>query len=344
MADFTSGFWSVYISVGTIASLLACAVLLLFTSSKVVAKDPSGETETTGHVWDETLGEFNNPLPRWWMWLFYLTIFFSLGYLYLYPGLGSFPGSLAWTSSGQYSDEVKKADSEFGPLFAQYLAKDLKTVAGDPQAREIGGRLFLTYCAQCHGSDARGSKGFPNLTDADWLHGGTPEVIKASIMDGRNGVMPPMGAALGGDDEVRNVANYVLSLSGAAHDSLAAAQGKPKFVVCGACHGSDGRGNPALGAPNLTDKIWLYGGGVENVMEAINKGRNNQMPAQKEFLGAAKVHLLAAYVYGLGGGDAGSAAPVPAAPAALAASAASAAPATPATSMPAPAPAPAATK
>ena len=331
MADFTSGFWSIYISVATIAGLLMCLLLLYFTSSQVVQKDPSGKTQTTGHSWDGDLGEYNNPLPRWWMWLFYLTIFFSLGYLYLYPGLGSFKGSLAWSSAGEYAEEMKKAEADYGPLFAQYMAQDLKAVAADPKARDIGGRLFLNYCAQCHGSDARGAKGFPNLTDRDWLYGGAPEVIKASIMEGRNGVMPPMGATLGGDDDVRNVANYVLSLSGSAHDSIRAAQGKAKFGVCAACHGADGRGNPALGAPNLTDKIWLYGGGVENVVETITKGRNNVMPAHKDFLGEAKVQLLAAYVYGLGGGDASAAAPAPAAtapaPAAAAPVPAAAAPA-----------------
>ena len=176
-------------------------------------------------------------------------------------------------------------------------------MSADPQAREIGSRLFLTYCAQCHGSDARGSKGFPNLTDGDWLYGGAPEVIKASILTGRNGVMPPMAAALGGDADVKNVANYVLSLSGAAHDSLAAQQGKSKFGACAACHGQEGKGNPALGAPNLTDKVWLYGGSIDAIVETINKGRANLMPAHQEFLGEAKVHLLAAYVYGLGGGQ-----------------------------------------
>jgi cytochrome c oxidase cbb3-type subunit 3 len=233
--------------------------------------------------------------------------------------LGGFKGNLAWSSAGQYADEVKKAEAEFGPLFAQYLAKDLKTVSADPQAKEMGSRLFLTYCAQCHGSDARGSKGFPNLTDRDWLYGGAPETIKASILEGRNGVMPPMGAAVGGDDDVKNVANYVLSLSGSAHDSIRAAQGKAKFGACAACHGPEGKGNPALGAPNLTDKTWLYGGSVDTIAETINKGRNNLMPAHKEFLGEAKVHLLAAYVWGLGGGEQGapaagaaSAAPVPA--------------------------------
>ena len=289
-------------------------MLLFFTSSKVVPKDPTGQTETTGHTWDETLGEYNNPLPRWWMWMFYITVFFALAYLFLYPGLGSFRGNLAWSSAGQYADEVKKADAEYGPLFAQFLAKDVKTVSADPQAREIGSRLFLTYCAQCHGSDARGSKGFPNLADGDWLYGGTPDAIKTSILAGRNGVMPPMAAAVGSDADVKNVANYVLSLSGAAHDSLAAQQGKEKFGACAACHGADGKGNVAMGAPNLTDKVWLHGGGIDAITEMINKGRNNLMPAHKDFLGEAKVHLLAAYVFGLGGGQ--SAPPAPAAAAA----------------------------
>ena len=323
MADFTSGFWSIYISAATVIALVICLVLLFFTSSKVVPKDPTGQTETTGHTWDETLGEYNNPLPRWWMWMFYLTVFFALAYLFLYPGLGNFKGNLAWSSAGQYADEVKKADAEYGPLFAQFLAKDVKTVSADPQAKEIGSRLFLTYCAQCHGSDARGSKGFPNLTDSDWLYGGTPDAIKTSILGGRNGVMPPMAAAVGSDSDVKNVANYVLSLSGAAHDSLAAQQGKEKFGACAACHGAEGKGNVAMGAPNLTDKVWLHGGGIDTIMETINKGRNNLMPAHKDFLGEAKVHLLAAYVFGLGGGQ--DAAPAPAAAAAPPAAASEAA-------------------
>ncbi|MFN0164425.1 MAG: cytochrome-c oxidase, cbb3-type subunit III [Burkholderiales bacterium] len=314
MADFTSGFWSGYIAIGTIVSLLFCIVLLIFTSSRTVIRDEKGNIQTSGHVWDEDLTEYNNPLPRWWMWLFYITIFFSLIYLYLYPGLGGFTGSLAWSSTGQYAEEVKKAEAESRPLFAKFLAKDAATLATDPQAREIGARLFLNYCAQCHGSDARGSKGFPNLTDRDWMWGGTPEAIKTSILAGRNGVMPPMAAALGGEEEVKNVANYTLSLSGAAHDSIAAQKGRAKFAVCAACHGADGRGNPALGAPNLTDKIWLYGGGVAAVTESIVKGRDNMMPAHREFLGEAKVHLLTAWVFGLGGGEA-PAAPAAAAPA-----------------------------
>ncbi len=299
MADFVSEFWNVYVAAITVISILACIALLWSLSTRRVVKDAQGQTVTSGHVWDEDITELNNPLPRWWMWLFYLTIFFSVGYLFLYPGLGSFKGNLAWSSAGEHSEEMAKAEAEYGPLFKQFLAKDLKAVAADPQARAIGERLFLNYCAQCHGSDARGSKGFPSLADNDWLWGGTPELIKQSIMNGRNGQMPALGAALGGDEDVKNVAHYVLTLSGSAHDSIRAAQGKAKFGVCAACHGADGKGNAALGAPNLTDKVWLYGGGAENIVETISKGRNNVMPAHQEFLGDAKVHVLAAYVWSL---------------------------------------------
>jgi cytochrome c oxidase cbb3-type subunit 3 len=217
----------------------------------------------------------------------------------LYPGLGSFAGKLGWKSTGEYQAELAKADAQYGPLFDKYLHQDLKTVAADPQAHAIGERLFLTYCAQCHGSDARGNKGFPNLTDKDWLYGGAPETIKTTIMGGRNGQMPSMAAALGSDKDVENVAHYVLSLSDSTHDPIKAVFGKGKFGACAACHGADAHGNQMLGAPNLSDRIWLYGGSAETVMETIRKGRNNTMPAFKDFLGEAKVHVLAAYVWNL---------------------------------------------
>ncbi|AMP10002.1 cytochrome c oxidase, cbb3-type, subunit III [Collimonas arenae] len=301
MADFTDGFWSPYITILTILSIFGCGVLLWMQGSRKVKLEPGKDPadNTTGHVWDDDLGELNNPLPRWWMWLFYLTIVFGLVYLVLYPGLGSYAGQLGWKSSSAYQDELKKADADYGPMFNKYLHQDLKTVAADPQAHAIGERLFLTYCAQCHGSDARGNKGFPNLTDQDWLHGGEPETIKITIMEGRHGVMPPMGAALGGDKDVENVAHYVLSLSGSNHDPIKAVFGKPKFSVCMGCHGPGGGGNQVIGAPNLTDKIWLYGGSVDTIMETIRKGRDNTMPSFKDFLGEPKVHVLAAYVWSL---------------------------------------------
>ncbi len=302
MADFTDGFWSIYVTVLTLLSIFGCG-LLLWVQSKgrvVVAADGDDKANTTGHSWDEGLEELNNPMPRWWMWLFYITIVFALAYLYLYPGLGTFEGKLGWKSDGQYKREMAKADADYGPLFDKYLKQDMKLVAADPQARMIGERLFLTYCAQCHGSDAGGNKGFPNLTDKDWLYGGTPEAIKTSILGGRHGQMPPMAAALGSDADVENVAHYVRSLSGMSTDPIKVVFGRPKFAgACAACHGADGKGNQALGAPNLTDKIWLHGGSEQSVMETIRKGRVSRMPDFKDFLGEAKVHVVGAYVWGL---------------------------------------------
>jgi len=293
MSDFASSFWDYYVGIITVVSIIACAVLLWSMSTRRV---PGGAT--TGHTWDEDLGELNHPLPRWWIWLFYITIVFSLIYLVLYPGLGSYAGSYQWTSTGQYEAEVKQANEQYGPLYEKYAAQDLKQVAADPKARAIGQRLFLNYCAQCHASDGGGSRGFPNLTDRDWLYGGEPESIKASILNGRNGIMPPLGSVLG-EEQTKDAVHYVLSLSGRTSDPARAARGKGKFAVCAACHGADGKGNRQLGAPDLTDSIWLYGSSEATLIETIAKGRNNVMPAHKDFLGEAKVHLLAAYVYSL---------------------------------------------
>ena len=306
MSDFSSEFWPFYVGIITLVSIVACAVLLYNCTTKPAAKGE--QVATTGHVWDGDLAEWNNPLPRWWMWMFYITIVFSLFYLALYPGLGNFAGVLGWSSQGQYDDEQKEAAALYGPLFTKYLDQDLKLVAANPAATEMGQRLFLINCAQCHGSDARGGKGFPNLTDNDWLYGGEPEAIKTSIANGRNGVMPPLGAAVGGADAVKDVANYVLSLSGRTHDELRAARGKTKFnTICIACHGPDGKGNQVVGAPNLTDGIWLYGGNEADIIRMVTNGEGassssggaSGMPAHKDKLDEAKIHLLAAYVYSL---------------------------------------------
>jgi len=303
MSDFTSGGWSLYVAVLTLVSVIGCAVFLKITSVK---RDGAvDKIDTMGHTWDGDLAEYNNPMPKWWMWLFYLTVAFGVVYLILYPGLGSFAGVWGWSSVGQYQAEQQRAEAQYGPIFAKYAQQDLKALSQDPDAHKMGERLFLTYCAQCHGSDARGAKGFPNLTDNDWLYGGEPEKIQESIANGRAGMMPPMGEAIGGEQGVKEVANYVLSLSGANHDAALAAAGKPKFeTVCGACHTPAGTGNQTLGAPNLTDKTWLYGGSEKTIVETITKGRNGHMPAHKDMLGDAKVHLLAAYVYSLSQGAA----------------------------------------
>jgi cytochrome c oxidase cbb3-type subunit 3 len=296
MSDFTSNFWSVYVAGITLVSILACVILLWVTARKKV---PATADNSTGHVWDEDLREMNNPLPRWWVWMFVLTIVFALLYLVAYPGLGSYEGKLAWTSRGEHANELDKANKALEPLYARYTGLPPEQVAADAGAMAIGERLFMNNCAQCHGSDARGSKGFPNLADADWLHGGTPDKIKETLVKGRIGNMPPMGAAVGTPDDVKNVANYVLSLSGSPHDSLKASLGKGKFGACAACHGIDGKGNQALGAPNLTDGIWLHGWGENAIISIINTGKVNQMPAQADKLTEAQVHVLASYIWGL---------------------------------------------
>ncbi|MGA8052148.1 MAG: cytochrome-c oxidase, cbb3-type subunit III [Burkholderiales bacterium] len=296
MSQFSSSFWDIYIAVITLVSVVACGVFLKMQSKRRVA---GTATETTGHTWDEDLGEYNNPLPRWWMWLFYITIVFALGYLALYPGLGSYKGLLGWTEVGQLEQENAHAEAQFGPIYDKYAKTDLVALAKTPEALAIGQKLFLNNCAQCHASDAGGSKGFPNLTDNDWLWGGDPATIEATITGGRTGVMPPWGPVLG-EQGVKDVAHYVMSLSGLAHDSIRAERGKALFAQnCVACHGPEGKGNPALGAPNLTDKTWLYGSGEPTIIETITKGRTNQMPTFKDRLSSARIHLLAAYVYSL---------------------------------------------
>ncbi|UCG96950.1 MAG: cytochrome-c oxidase, cbb3-type subunit III [Burkholderiales bacterium] len=300
MSDFTSVFWDYFIAVITVVSVIGCGVFLWSQSKRRVKVGAGTEPDTTGHVWDGDLQEFHNPLPRWWMWLFYITVVFSVVYLILYPGLGSqFKGILNWTSGGQHQAEVKAAQDRYGPLFASYLKMDVAAVAADERGRQMGARIFQNNCAQCHGSDGRGSRGFPNLTDGEWQWGGAPEAIKTTIVEGRKAAMPPMAAAVGGAADVEDVAHYVLSLSGSAHDSVRAARGRDKFAACAACHGADGKGNPALGSVDLTNKTWLYGGTVATISETITKGRSGVMPAWKGLLSEAEIHLVAAYVYGL---------------------------------------------
>lgn len=295
MSQFTSGFWDLYIAVISLVSIVACAVFLKSQS----IRRAEGEVETTGHLWDEDLGEYNNPLPRWWSWLFYITIAFGLVYLVLYPGLGSWQGALGWSQVGQLQEETRRAEERFGPMYEKFAATDMEALVKSREALAIGQKLFLNNCAQCHASDAGGSRGFPSLVDRDWLWGGDPSAIKTSVTEGRTGVMPPFGPVLG-EAGVKDVAHYVMGLSGLTADSLRAARGKALYATnCVACHGADGKGNPALGAPNLTDKVWLHGSGEPTIMETIAKGRNNQMPAHKGLLTEAQIHLVSTYVYSL---------------------------------------------
>jgi cytochrome c oxidase cbb3-type subunit 3 len=296
MSDFTSNFWSVFVAGVTVISIIACLILLVITARKKVV---STADNTTGHVWDEDLTEMNNPMPRWWMWLFVITIVFGFLYLAMYPGLGKFSGQLGWSQVGEYKREMDKGNAEIEPVYARFASMKPEEIAADAQAMAIGERLFMNNCAQCHGSDARGGKSFPNLTDGDWLYGGSPETIRETLHQGRMGMMPPMGDAVGSAENVRNLAHYVMSLSNSPHDSLRANLGKEHFAACAACHGPDGKGNQALGAPNLTDDIWLHGWGEAAITTMINQGKTNQMPAQAGKLTEAQLGVLTAYVWGL---------------------------------------------
>jgi len=295
MSDFINSGWSIFVAAASALGLIACLWLLFVASKRTAMADDN----TTGHVYDENLVEMNNPLPRWWMWLFILTIVFAFGYVALYPGFGSMPGRLGWTSLNQLEAEQKAINATVAQAYAGFDGLTAAQLARNPKAMAIGERLFINNCAACHGSDARGSKGFPNLTDNDWLHGGSPEKIEETITLGRVGAMPPMAAAVGSPEDVRNVAHYVLSLSGSPHNAIQAAAGQSKFTVCAACHGADGKGNQALGAPNLTDKIWLHGWGEEAIVAMVTNGKTNTMPAQGGRLTPEQIHVLATYVWSL---------------------------------------------
>ncbi len=291
-----SSFWSWFVAVISLGMIFACYWLIKWTTKR--RSGEAAEGDVTGHTWDGNLEEYNNPLPNWWLWLFYITIIFALIYLVLYPGLGNFKGVLNWTSTGQYEQEMEVAQQEYGPIFARYAETQIPALAQDDEAMASGRRLFLNYCATCHGSDAGGARGFPSLKDDDWLWGGHPQAIKTSILNGRTGVMPAQAHL--GEEKIDNVTAYVMSLSGREADAAKIQAGKQVFNQnCAVCHGPDAKGQIAMGAPNLTDNTWLYGGSPGVIRQTIREGRQGQMPAHEEFLGEDKVHLLAAYVYSL---------------------------------------------
>ena len=297
MGSFTDGVWNLIIIVCTVGSIYG---LFFFTHHFSKSDSEPSADDSTGHVWDEDLRELNNPLPKWWLNLFYITLAFGMGYLLLYPGLGLNPMLLGWTQIKQYEQEMAEADQRYGPLFERHLNRDIEELRHDPEALRIGERLYASYCTGCHGSDASGGPGFPNLTDADWLYGGTPAAIETSILDGRNAMMPPWAAVLGGEEEVRKMASYVTVIGTGQGENDTHQGARTKFqTFCVACHQADGSGNQALGAPNLTDDIWLYGASVEAITESIANGRQGSMPPHRNFLGEAKAHLVAAYVYSL---------------------------------------------
>lgn len=291
-----SAFWSWYIIGIVVINIVGNAWLLM--AMRRIPRDAVGAGESLGHEFDG-IEELNNPLPRWWLWVFVASILYSVLYLVLYPGLGRLSGALDWTSTEQWEEQVAKAEALYGPIFAAYYERPIPELLSDKRAVGIGARLFAIRCSLCHGSDARGGTGFPNLTDGDWLHGGSPETITKTILEGRNAMMPAWGLVIG-EDGVQQAANYVLSLSGRDHDPELAKQGATIFqTICQACHGPDGKGKQEVGSANLTDNTWLHGGSVESIQETIRGGRINQMPAHRDLLGEQKVHLLALYVYSL---------------------------------------------
>ena len=290
----TSG-WSLFIILVTLIYILGCVWLLRWTSKPKTAGEKIGGGADTGHVWDKDLREYNNPLPRWWLWLFYITVAFAIGYLALYPGLGSFPGLKGWTSSGQYQTERAAAEAKANAYLAQFASMTVPQLAADPKAMATARNLFQVNCAMCHGSDGGGAKGFPNLTDKNWQWGGDPDTVVQTITAVRIAAMPAWGPVLGAQG-VDQAEAYVEQLAGQPHDAALAAAGRTVFETnCAACHGVDGKGNPLVGAPNLTDDVWLYGGDPATLKATITAGRNGQMPAFGDRLGAERVRLLAAY-------------------------------------------------
>lgn len=298
-----TSFWSWYITLLSLGTIAALVWLLLATRK---GQRHESTEETVGHSYDG-IEEYDNPLPRWWFMLFVGTVIFALGYLVLYPGLGNWKGVLpgyegGWTQVKEWEREMDRANEQYGPLYAKFASMPVEEVAQDPQALKMGGRLFASNCSVCHGSDAKGAYGFPNLTDHEWLWGGEPETIKTSIMEGRQATMPSWLNVIG-EDGIRHVSGYVLSLSGRDTPegvNVDIEQGQKIFAsTCVACHGAEGKGTQAMGAPDLTDNVWLYGSSFGQVQQTLRYGRNGRMPAQKDILGNDKVHLLAAYVYSL---------------------------------------------
>lgn len=284
-----SSFWSGWIIVLTVATIIGLFWLLFGNRTR-----PNTEEKTTGHVYDG-IEEYDNPLPAWWLYMFVISMVFAIGYLVLFPGLGNFKGVIGWTQVGQWEKENEKLDAKFDVLLKKYAAMPVEELAKDEKARRSGQRLFASYCATCHGSDAGGNTGFPNLRDQDWLYGGSPDRIAETITKGRKGAMPAWKGIMT-DQQINDVATW-LAATDPAQKNAAGAQTFATY--CAACHGADAKGNLMLGAPNLTDNIWLYGGGIGDIKTTLLYGRNGQMPAHENILTPEKIHLLTAYVYGL---------------------------------------------
>jgi len=291
-------FWHWFVAAGTILFVIWC-IWLISWSAKQGPKDVSDE-DLVGHKWDGDLEEWNNPAPRWWLYLYFITIAWGIGYLVAFPGLGTYKGMLGWSQAGQYEQEMQDAAARYEPIYASLAAKDFGDLANDPDALKLGRSLYASYCTTCHGSDARGATGYPNLTDGDWLWGNSEQALVTTITNGRMAAMPVLAPALGGEEGIRNMVSYVRSLSGLVEPDADAMSAQPMFLaICSGCHGPDGTGNQAVGAPNLTDDTWLYGSSEETVYTTITQGRNGVMPAHGDLLGADRTKILAAYVFSL---------------------------------------------
>ena len=291
-------FWAWFVAAGTIAFVIWCVWLIRWAGQQ--GPQNKEDEDLVGHVWDGDLEEWNNPAPKWWLYLYFITIAWGAVYLISYPGLGITEGLLNWSQQGQYEQEMQAAEARYEPIYDAFAEMEFEALAADPDALKLGGSLFASYCTTCHGSDARGATGYPNLTDNDWIWGDTEAAITTTIRQGRNSVMPTLSAALGGDAGIDNMVNYVRSLSGAVEADAAAMSAQPMFVaLCSACHMPDGSGNQLLGGPDLTDEIALYGSSPEAIRTTIVNGRNGEMPPHGEFLGDKRTKILAAYVYSL---------------------------------------------
>ncbi|MHA7817097.1 MAG: cytochrome-c oxidase, cbb3-type subunit III [Pseudohaliea sp.] len=286
-----TSFWSNWVIILTVITIVGITWILFANRQR------SGENETTGHEYDG-IEEYDNPLPAWWFAMFVITIVWGIGYLAMYPGMGNFEGLLGWTQEEQHADEVAAADAKYRAMRDRYLALPVAEIAEDPKVMKMGMRIYGNNCSQCHGLDARGAYGFPNIVDEDWLWGGSPEAIKHSIVNGRQAAMPAWKDILG-EDGIDEAAEYVLSLNNRSADAEKAGRGKQHYQsYCAACHGPEGKGNPAMGAPNLTNGIWLYGGSEEQIELTLRNGRNGKMPAFGETLSEDKIHIVTAYIYG----------------------------------------------
>ena len=290
-----SNAWSWYLIIGTMVTLVACFWLVAWTNRQRASDEEIAEAES--HVWDEDVRELNNPLPMWWLWLFVLTVIWSIGYLVYYPGLGNYEGLGEWSQEQQWTDEVAAAEAEYGPIFAAYGGMEVAELVNDSGALDIGFSLYQNYCSQCHGSTAQGARGFPNLTDDEWLYGRSPASIEQSILLGRNGIMPPLGAVFASEEAIDEMVRYTQRMpEGMDTDSPAHAQ---YMQLCVACHGPTGEGMTVLGAPSLVDDVWLYGSSPTEIRKSIVEGRIGAMPAHANLIGPDRARILAAYVYSL---------------------------------------------